>query len=122
MKSRPSISFLVLFIAIIFSIIVSVPLIEGKTVWIQNKLVFGTIAQAVACNNENCDHEYDRQWSTAHDSFSLGIPDDASQFWVIFSAKGTIEDEKIRGPFDNTQDICWHYHGSLDYWIVYPCP
>ncbi|CAG8542530.1 13635_t:CDS:2 [Dentiscutata heterogama] len=118
MKPRPSISFLVLFIAVIFSIIVFVPLIEGKTVWIQNKLVVGTIAEAVAFDE---DIEYDRQQSVAHHGFSLTVPDNSTQFWVVFSVVGTIEDEKKRGPFDNTQDICWHFHGSLDAWTVNPC-
>ncbi|CAG8741107.1 26319_t:CDS:2 [Gigaspora rosea] len=42
--------------------------------------------------------------------------------WMVFGVEVSTEQDKWRGPFDNTQDYCYHYHGSEDDWDVYPCP
>ncbi|POG82317.1 hypothetical protein GLOIN_2v1834409 [Rhizophagus irregularis DAOM 181602=DAOM 197198] len=48
----------------------------------------------------------------------LTIPDDVKTFNLVFGVAHSLKVDKWRGPFDNTQDICWHYHGHLNSWKV----
>ncbi|CAG8848921.1 45116_t:CDS:1, partial [Gigaspora margarita] len=100
------------------------------TFWIQNKLVRGTISTVAARDNGD---KSGWNWATrpgafaynsksAHTGYSLTIPADKSSYWMVFGVAESTEQDKWRGPFDNTQDYCYHYHGSEDDWDVYPCP
>ncbi|CAG8774347.1 19846_t:CDS:1, partial [Racocetra persica] len=76
-------------------------------IWIHNKLFPGTRAQVTACQGPNdSDETYDFEWSTAHDGFSLNIPNEKQTFWLIFFVEGTLRDPKKRGPFTNDKDYC----------------
>ncbi|PKC13198.1 hypothetical protein RhiirA5_372451 [Rhizophagus irregularis] len=58
--------------------------------------------------------------SVSHHSFELTIPDDVKTFNLVFGVAHSLKVDKWRGPFDNTQDICWHYHGHLNSWKFNP--
>ncbi|CAG8505137.1 11644_t:CDS:2 [Gigaspora rosea] len=60
--------------------------------------------------------------SVSHGGFSLAVPDNVESYWVIFAVGLSTVDDKWRGPSNNTQDICWHFHGHIDDWKIYPCP
>ncbi|GBC04084.1 hypothetical protein RclHR1_00550029 [Rhizophagus clarus] len=120
-----------LFISIIVSLIAFVSLIEGHTINVENKLVRGTWGLGAATDylgsgNFDWDHDnsaIDQNWSIAHNGFDLTIPDDQNitTFYLVFGVSGSTEQDKWRGPFDNNQDYCWHFHGHIDSWKVYPC-
>ncbi|CAB4404280.1 unnamed protein product [Rhizophagus irregularis] len=40
---------------------------------------------------------------------------------LVAEAIASTQDTKTRGPFNNNQDFCWHFHGSLNDWDVYAC-
>ncbi|CAG8512146.1 uncharacterized protein OCT59_019305 [Rhizophagus irregularis] len=102
----------VLTISIIISLIAFISLTEGKIVKIENKLDKGTRAMVAALDYMS-DGNY--EWG------ELTIPDDVKTFNLVFGVAHSLKVDKWRGPFDNTQDICWHYHGHLNSWKVYPC-
>ncbi|CAG8632433.1 4381_t:CDS:2 [Gigaspora margarita] len=97
------------------------------TVYIQNKLVRGTIAQVAARYNDQGPWNW---WtrpgafaygqSTAHDYFSLSISG-VYVYYLVFGVDVSTEQDKWRGPFNNTQDYCWHYTGNEFNWEVWPC-
>ncbi|CAG8534728.1 9702_t:CDS:2 [Gigaspora margarita] len=99
----------------------------------QEKSLFGialrsTIAQVAATKYLSPDWDWSARpgaiaygYSSAHDGFSLTISG-VSSYWIVFGVIATTEQDKWRGPFDNTQDYCWHFHGSEDDWEVFPCP
>jgi hypothetical protein len=63
----------------------------------------------------------DEQLGDAHKGYHLNIPSEYGQFYLDFDVLGTRQHYKERGPFTNTQDYCWHYHGNAFKWNVYPC-
>ncbi|RIB09909.1 hypothetical protein C2G38_2107383 [Gigaspora rosea] len=102
MKSLSNFSCLVLFIAIILSIAYVLPIIAaGHHVWVHNKLAPGTRARVDPSETPDFAIVIDEEESTAHKGFSL---------WA-----------KFRGPYNNTQDYCWHFHGSEDFWDINTC-
>ncbi|CAB4426385.1 unnamed protein product [Rhizophagus irregularis] len=120
----------VLTISIIISLIAFISLTEGKIVTIENKLDKNTAAMAAALTymgsgryNWGGDDNglIDYNWSVSHHGFELSIPDDMITFNLVFGVADSIKEDKWYGPFDNTQDICWHYHGHQNNWKVYPC-
>ncbi|CAB4471379.1 unnamed protein product [Rhizophagus irregularis] len=120
----------VLTISIIISLIAFISLTEGKIVKIENKLDKGTRAMVAALDymsdgnyewGDEDDGLIDDGISVSHHSFELTIPDDVKTFNLVFGVAHSLKVDKWRGPFDNTQDICWHYHGHLNSWKVYPC-
>ncbi|CAB4379763.1 unnamed protein product [Rhizophagus irregularis] len=131
MKSLSSFPFFVLFIAI-FSIIAFMSPVEADhTVWIHNKLDKGTQAiAAVTHTNEketwhwspdNNDAIFE-SYSFAHEGFYLTVPSKVSTYWLVFGVGGSaFEEDKWRGPFENTQDLCFHYHGNLVKWELWQC-
>ncbi|CAB4426384.1 unnamed protein product [Rhizophagus irregularis] len=122
----------VLTISIIISLIAFISLTEGKIVTIENKLDKGTLARVAALTYMGSGHynwgekekddgliDYDELYS--HYFFELAIPDDVKTFNLVFGVPESLTEDKWYGPFDNTQDICWHYHGHQNSWKVYPC-
>ncbi|RIB22096.1 hypothetical protein C2G38_2076483, partial [Gigaspora rosea] len=128
MKFFSSFSFFVSFIAIIFSTIIAfAPHIEGHNIYIQNKLdrgtwasVAGTIKQEDNFNWNNND-AFAQDSSRSHAGFVLSVPDNVLSYWVILGVGLSAEEDKWRGPYNNTQDICWHFHGHLENWEIWPC-
>ncbi|PKC11512.1 hypothetical protein RhiirA5_397443 [Rhizophagus irregularis] len=120
MKSHP---LLALVIPIILNLIVFMSLTEGHTIWVHNKLVVGTWAAVTAVDTLDYAHQnqIDQQWSIAHHGFHLTIPDNYTTFYLYLEAIASTQDTKTRGPFNNNQDFCWHFHGSLNDWDVYAC-
>ena len=100
----------------------------GHTVYIQNKLVAGTsgIVAGTIDKEDNFNWQINDSWaqdsSRAHAGFSLSVPDNLNTYWLVFAVGLSTEQYKWRGPFTNNQDICWHFHGHIDSWDVYPCP
>ncbi|RGB38398.1 hypothetical protein C1646_812633 [Rhizophagus diaphanus] len=118
MKSHP---LLALVIPIILNLIIFMSLTEGHKVWVHNKLVVGTWAAATAVDNLEHQNQIDQQWSVAHHGFDLTIPDNYTTYYLFLEAIASTQDTKTRGPINNNQDSCWHFHGSLDDWDVYAC-
>ncbi|GES79974.1 hypothetical protein GLOIN_2v1843800 [Rhizophagus clarus] len=84
-----------LIISIIFSLLIAfTSFTGGKTVWVHNKLTVGTWAAVTATNDSD---------------------------GIYNIAQDCTQDTKERGPFDNNQDSCWHFHGHLDSWDIYSC-
>ncbi|CAB4404281.1 unnamed protein product [Rhizophagus irregularis] len=111
---------LALIISIIFGLIAFTSLTEGHTVWIQNKLVVGTVSITTALTPDG--GVIDEKMASAHKGYHLYIPEDKSTFYLDFDVLGSVQDLKKRGPFNNDQDSCWHYHGNSGNWDVFPCP
>ncbi|CAB4484357.1 unnamed protein product [Rhizophagus irregularis] len=115
MKSHP---LLALIISIIFSLIAFMSPTEGYKVWIHNKLESGTWAGVDAVTEDG--KKITSNWSFSHKGFHLTIPDDTGTYYLHFGLI-SFEDIKIRGPFTNDQDACWHFHGNVFKWEVYTC-
>ncbi|PKB92772.1 hypothetical protein RhiirA5_387576 [Rhizophagus irregularis] len=79
MKSHP---LLALIISIIFSLIAFMSPIEGHTVWIHNKLEWGTWAGVDAITEDG--KKITSNWSISHKGFHLTIPDDTSSYYLHF--------------------------------------
>ncbi|CAG8747872.1 103_t:CDS:1, partial [Gigaspora rosea] len=86
-----------------------------------------TIADVAATDNKE-DHfswvynnAFAQKSSVAHTGFTLHVPEDVESYWIIFGVDVSTEQDKWRGPFNNTQDICWHFHGNVDDWKIWPC-
>ncbi|CAG8704779.1 34951_t:CDS:2 [Gigaspora margarita] len=71
------------------------------------------------CSDGGNDITTDR--SVAHKGISLKIPDDTTMYCLAFDVIGGPQETKWRGPYDNTEDICWHLHGNLFSWELNPC-
>ncbi|RGB27560.1 hypothetical protein C1646_768951 [Rhizophagus diaphanus] len=108
-----------LIISIIFSLIALISLTEGHLVQIQNKLVRGTVSIVTAFEQDG--DVIDEQLKSAHTDYHLNIPSKYVQFYLNFDVLGGRQVVKQRGPFNNTQDYCWHYHGNSFKWNIYPC-
>ncbi|CAG8559276.1 hypothetical protein C2G38_2207526 [Gigaspora rosea] len=122
MKSLSNFSCLVLFIAIILSIAYVPPIIgAGHHVWVHNKLAPGTRARVDASDTLDFVMVIDEEESTAHKGFNLWIPENYTKFWLEFWVYETTKDAKYRGPYNNTQDYCWRFHGSEDFWDINTC-
>ncbi|CAB4432593.1 unnamed protein product [Rhizophagus irregularis] len=111
--------FLALIISIIFSL-AFLSLTEGYLIWIQNKLVKGTVSISTALEQKG-GGTIDEQMASAHKGYHLNVPNNYSQYFLAFDVLGTQQQLKERGPINNTQDYCWHYHGNALIWNVYPC-
>ncbi|RGB34480.1 hypothetical protein C1646_760497 [Rhizophagus diaphanus] len=109
-----------LIISIIFSLIALISLTEGHLVQIQNKLVTGTTSIVTALDQPGGE-VIDEQLAEAHNGYHLNIPSKYDQFYLAFAVLVSLEQFKLHGPFNNTQDYCWHYHGNAFKWNVYPC-
>ncbi|CAI2168823.1 13165_t:CDS:2 [Funneliformis geosporum] len=116
-------------IAIIFGLVTSMTLtlIEGNKVWIQNKVERGCFTRAAATQiHDEEGWEWDKdgidnrgQWT--HNGYYLYIPEDVKTYWLVFGVLYSTEEDKWRGPFENDGDKCWHFHGTLDNWKIYGC-
>ncbi|RGB39229.1 hypothetical protein C1646_754794 [Rhizophagus diaphanus] len=104
-----------LIISIIFSLIALISLTEGHLVHIQNKLVRGTVSIVTALDLPD-GNVIDEQLASAHKGYHLNIPSNYTQFYLNFDVLGSQQQFKQRGPFNNTQDYCWHYHGNSFKW------
>lgn len=103
----------------------------GYTVYIQNKLDRFTMANVAASKvagsgwydwSHPDENQISQGSSVSHAGFSLWVPNEINQYWLVLGVQGSLEYDKWRGPFGNTQDICWHFHGHLESWEVFPCP
>ncbi|CAI2190145.1 4386_t:CDS:2 [Funneliformis geosporum] len=114
-----------IYFAIFFGL--QVPLAQGHTVWIHNKVTVGTLTAAAATEtNEGSGFSWygpyiDMHSENAHKGYSLYIPDNKATFWLVFGVSGSLQENKWRGPFNNDGDKCWHYHGTIDGWNVDEC-
>ncbi|CAB4391309.1 hypothetical protein RhiirA5_426040 [Rhizophagus irregularis] len=111
--------FFALIISIIFSL-AFLSLTEGYLIWIQNKLVRGTVSISTALKRRD-GGVIDEQTASAHKGYHLNVPNNYPQYYLSFDVLGTQQQLKERGPINNTQDYCWHYHGNSLKWNVYPC-
>ncbi|GBB87971.1 hypothetical protein RclHR1_14490002 [Rhizophagus clarus] len=103
---------------------------DGHTVWIHNKMIGGTQAiAAVTHDNEketwhwspdNNDAIFE-SYSFAHMGFYLKVPSKVETFWLVFGVGLSQEEDKWRGPFTNTQDLCFHFHGNVFKWELWQC-
>ncbi|CAI2162697.1 19527_t:CDS:2 [Funneliformis geosporum] len=118
-------------IAIIFGLVTSITLtlIEGYTVWIQNKALRGTTTLAAATLTYEKDAwnwtdapDINSESGIAHQGYSLDIPNEIKSYYLVFWVFLSLRQDKWRGPFNNDGDKCWHFHGTQDFWDVYPCP
>ncbi|CAG8822339.1 10729_t:CDS:1, partial [Gigaspora rosea] len=80
------------------------------TVWIHNKLVAGTIARITASENFDGSQLIVVDESTAHKGYSLWVPENYTNFWLTFYVVDTTRKSKVRGPYNNSQDVCWRFH------------
>ncbi|CAG8475095.1 22720_t:CDS:2, partial [Gigaspora rosea] len=87
----------------------------------------GTVASVAATLkkddnfNWNCKCALAQDSSRAHAGFVLAVPDNVESYWIILGVGLSVEDDKWRGPYNNTQDICWHFHGHFEKWEIWPC-
>ncbi|CAG8454407.1 hypothetical protein C2G38_2039610 [Gigaspora rosea] len=120
MKSLSNLPLFVLFIAIVFSI-AYVPSIKGHTVWVHNKLLPGSQAAVFAYPGPDTGREIAYGWSIAHKGFHLDInllPNE-TEYYLKFKVVGTRKPQQIRGPYDNSKDICWRFTGSIVTWHIH---
>ncbi|GBC09014.1 hypothetical protein RclHR1_08540013 [Rhizophagus clarus] len=111
-----------LIISIIFSLLIAfTSFTGGKTVWVHNKLTVGTWAAVTATNDSDGIYNIAQDWSVSHNGFHVDVPDNYPTFYLFFDVIVSTQDTKERGPFDNNQDSCWHFHGHLDSWDIYSC-
>ncbi|CAG8664465.1 36194_t:CDS:2 [Gigaspora margarita] len=73
-----------------------------------------TSANVYAYENSNGSKfiNFDESW--AHNGMSIYIRENYTNFWLFFSVDGSTEKKKVRGPYDNSRDVCWRFHGSKD--------
>lgn len=92
--------------------------------WIQNKLVKGTTTKVTAFLDSELSYVIARNTGIAHQGYNLDINAERyNVFYLRFDVVGSFEKDKVRGPFNNVgEDICWHFHGHIESWDVYPCP
>ncbi|GBC06390.1 hypothetical protein RclHR1_00680034 [Rhizophagus clarus] len=98
-------------------------------VWIHNKVTAGTWTNAAAVlENKQGDFDWsgdagaiDIEGDWAHTGYSLTVPSNVKSYWLAFRVAASTEENKWRGPYNNDGDKCWHFHGTLDNWIVFEC-
>jgi hypothetical protein len=60
----------------------------------------------------------DQDGKFSHVCYSLTVPDDVQSYWLNFHVR---EQDKVRGPYNNDGDKCWHFHGHIDSWKIWEC-
>ncbi|CAI2170728.1 7137_t:CDS:2 [Funneliformis geosporum] len=112
--------------AIIFGLLV--PLSQGYLIWVQNKVVSGTLTAASATLTNltgnwtwNKTPEISGGMAMSDNGYHFEVPNDIQSYYLVFGFYPFITDKWL-GPFDNYEHKCWHLHGDAEYnWQVYPC-
>jgi hypothetical protein len=82
------------------------------------RCIYWTRVQWIGCCHHLFGAIFDWQYDeTAIDQSHHGFHFDDENIGV----EDSFEQDKWRESFNNTEDICWHFHDHLEDWKVYPC-
>ncbi|CAG8823455.1 18408_t:CDS:1, partial [Gigaspora rosea] len=58
--------------------------------------------------------------SIAHKGFHFDITlfPNETEYYLTFKVVGSSRPQQVRGPYDNSKDVCWSFHGSVATWDI----